>query len=287
MITGTCRVDRLCIALVTTGARPPTTRRLIGPSSRCGEPTPPPVKDAAWPHTAVDRFILAQLEEKGLTPSPPADRRTLIRRRDLRPDRPAADARRKSPPSRPTPRRDAFDTPGRPAAGVAALRRALGPPLARRGPLRRHQGLRLLRGGRFPWAYTYRDYVIRAFNDDLPYDRFILEQLAADQLPLGKDQRPLAALGFLTLGGRFMNNAARHHRRPHRRGEPRPAGLTVGCARCHDHKFDPIPTQRLLLALRRLRQFAEPAVPPLFADRRRTPRSTRASTRNCRCARRS
>src|SRR5205823_12835213 len=58
----------------------------------------------------------------------------------------------------------------------------------------------------FPWAYTYRDYVLRAFNADLPYDRFVTEQLAADRLPLGADKRPLTALGFLTLGGRFMNN---------------------------------------------------------------------------------
>src|SRR5581483_5345695 len=59
---------------------------------------------------------------------------------------------------------------------------------------------------RYPFAYTYRDYVIRAFNEDKPYDRFILEQLAADKLPLGADKRPLAALGFLTLGRRFLNN---------------------------------------------------------------------------------
>ena len=59
---------------------------------------------------------------------------------------------------------------------------------------------------KFPWAYTYRDYVVRAFNEDLPYDRFILEQIAADRLDLNEDHRALAAMGFLTLGGRFMNN---------------------------------------------------------------------------------
>src|SRR5947208_3603009 len=56
----------------------------------------------------------------------------------------------------------------------------------------------------FPWAYTYRDYVVRALNADTPYDRFIIQQVAADRLPLGDDRRPLTALGFLTLGGRFM-----------------------------------------------------------------------------------
>src|SRR4029079_8796829 len=59
---------------------------------------------------------------------------------------------------------------------------------------------------RYPYAYTYRDYVVQAFNDDLPYNRFIVEQIAADQLPESADKRPLAALGYLTLGRRFLNN---------------------------------------------------------------------------------
>src|SRR5205807_5437674 len=96
---------------------------------------------------------------------------------------------------------------------------------------------------RYAYAYTYRDYVIRAFNEDLPFNRFIIEQLAADQLDLGDDKRPLAAMGFLTLGRRFLNN------QPDiiddridvvSRGL---MGLTVSCARCHNHKFDPIPTK--------------------------------------------
>ena len=58
---------------------------------------------------------------------------------------------------------------------------------------------------RYPYAYTYRDYVIRAFNEDLPYDQFLIQQIAADKLPLGDDKRPLAAMGFLTLGNRFNN----------------------------------------------------------------------------------
>ena len=76
----------------------------------------------------------------------------------------------------------------------------------------------------FPFAYTYRDYVIRSFNEDKPYDQFIIEQLAADKLPLGNDKRPLAALGFLTLGRRFLATTAGHHRRPDRRGHPRTDG---------------------------------------------------------------
>src|SRR4029079_196452 len=90
------------------------------------------------------------------------------------------------------------------------------------------------------WAHTYRDYVIRAFNEDKPYDRFLLEQIAADHLDPG-DPKALAALGFLTVGGHFMGNT--HDIIDDRidvvtRGL---MGLTVQCARCHDHKFDPVP----------------------------------------------
>jgi hypothetical protein len=93
----------------------------------------------------------------------------------------------------------------------------------------------------FAFSYTYRDYVINAFNKDLPVDRFILEQIAADQLGTAEDDPSLAALGFLTVGMQFRN----HHDTIDdqidviTRGL---MGLTVTCARCHDHKFDPIPT---------------------------------------------
>ena len=93
-----------------------------------------------------------------------------------------------------------------------------------------------------PFAYTYRDYVIRAFNADTPYDDFIREQLAADKLQLPKDSPKLAAMGLLTLGRLFDNNI--HDVIDDQidvvsRGF---LGLTASCARCHDHKFDPIPT---------------------------------------------
>ncbi len=85
--------------------------------------------------------------------------------------------------------------------------------------------------------------MIRSFNEDKPYDQFIIEQIAADRLPLGDDKRPLAALGFLTVGRRFLND--KNEIIDDRidvvtRGI---MGLTVACARCHDHKFDPIPTE--------------------------------------------
>jgi hypothetical protein len=93
-----------------------------------------------------------------------------------------------------------------------------------------------------PFAYTYRDYVIRAFNDDKPFDQFVREQLAADQMQMDEDSPNLAAMGLLTLGRMFDRN-------PHDVIDDRIdvvtrgfLGLTVSCARCHDHKFDPLPT---------------------------------------------
>jgi hypothetical protein len=93
-----------------------------------------------------------------------------------------------------------------------------------------------------PFAYTYRDYVIRSFNEDKPFDRFIREQLAADQLGLPADSPDLAAMGLLTLGRLFDNN--RHDVIDDQidvvgRGI---LGLSLSCARCHDHKYDPVPT---------------------------------------------
>src|SRR5690606_36541309 len=92
----------------------------------------------------------------------------------------------------------------------------------------------------FAFSHTYRDYVIRAFNEDLPYYEFIRNEIAADQMELGGDNRPLAAMGFLTLGRRFIGNV--HDITDDRidvttRGF---LGMTVSCARCHDHKYDPI-----------------------------------------------
>ena len=93
-----------------------------------------------------------------------------------------------------------------------------------------------------PFAYTYRDYVIRAFNEDKPFDQFVCEQIAADKMDLPVDSPNLAAMGLLTLGRMFDNN-------PHDVIDDRIdvisrgfLGLTASCARCHDHKFDPIPT---------------------------------------------
>ncbi len=119
----------------------------------------------------------------------------------------------------------------------------------------------------FPFSYTYRDYVIQAFNEDRPYDQFIREQIAADQLDLEPNDPRLAALGFLTVGMQFRN---RHDTLDDQidvvtRGL---MGLTVTCARCHDHKFDPIPTRDYYSIYAALTPSSAPAeLPILDGDR--------------------
>jgi hypothetical protein len=206
------------------------------------KPTVPTVKHAGFVLTPIDNFVLVRLESEGMEPSASADRRTLLRRAtfDLTglPPTPEAIA--------------AFMNDRSPCAWDRAIERLLASPqygerwgrhwldVARYADTK---GYVFTEERRFPSAYTYRDYVINAFNNDLPYDRFLLEQLAADRLALGDDKQPLAAMGYLTLGRRFLNN--QQDIIDDRidvvcRGL---MGLTVSCARCHDHKFDPIPTR--------------------------------------------
>ncbi|HET6424583.1 MAG TPA: PSD1 and planctomycete cytochrome C domain-containing protein, partial [Planctomycetaceae bacterium] len=204
-------------------------------------PVVPTVKDAPQARTEIDSFILAALEAKGLKLAPPADRPTLLRRLsfDLHGLPPTyADAQ-------------AFAANDRPDAVERMVDQLLASP--RMGERWSRYWLDIARYAdtkgyvfteepRYPYAYTYRDYVIAAFNEDKPYDQFIKEQLAADQLNLGDDQTDLAAMGFLTLGRRFLNNIndiTDDRIDVVTRGL---MGLTVSCARCHDHKFDPIPT---------------------------------------------
>ncbi len=206
------------------------------------EPPVPAVKNERFVRTPVDNFILAKLEAKGLRPSPEADKRTLIRRAtfDLiglppTPEQVEAFIADKSP--------DAFEKVvdrllASPQYGERWGRHWLD--VARYADTK---GYVFEEDRHYPYSYTYRDYVIRSFNEDLPYDEFLKEQIAADLLPLGDDKRPLAALGYLTLGRRFVNNI--HDIIDDRidvvcRGT---MGLTVSCARCHDHKYDPIPTK--------------------------------------------
>jgi hypothetical protein len=234
------------------------------------KPPLPTIRREDWPRTSVDRFILAALEKQQLTPSPAADRRTLLRRvsYDLI-------------GLPPTPEEIAAfeaDTSSDPYARV--VDRLLASPhygerwgrhwldVARYADTK---GYVFFQEGDYPWAYTYRDYLIRSFNEDLPYDQFLLQQLAADQLPLGKERRPLAALGFITVGGRFMNNVQDildDRIDVVTRGL---LGLTVSCARCHDHKFDPIPTRDYYALYGVFASSVEPEEEPLFTDPPRTP----------------
>ena len=162
----------------------------------------PTVKNRAWVRSPVDAFVLARLEKEGIAPSPAADRRTLIRRAtmDLLGIPPTAAEI------------DAFTADPAPDAFAKVVDRLLASPRygERWG---RHwldvahyadtKGYVFTDDRKYPFAYTYRDYVIAAFNDDLPFDKFLLQQIAADQLDLHDDPGPLAAMGFLTVGRRF------------------------------------------------------------------------------------
>jgi hypothetical protein len=118
---------------------------------------------------------------------------------------------------------------------------------------------------RYPCSYTFRDYVIRSFNEDVPFDLFIKQQLAADLIP-GGDKRSLAALGYLTLGRRFLNNQADiidDRIDVVSRGM---MGLTMACARCHDHKFDPIPAKDYYSMYGVFASSSEPAEKPIIGE---------------------
>lgn len=233
------------------------------------KPPFPSAKNTCWSNSPIDAWILSQLEGKGLRPAPMADRHTLIRRAyfDLI----------GLPPTESE--IEAFASDSSPDAFARLIDRLLSSPqygerwgrywldVARYAD---SKGYVFNQERRFPYSYTYRDYVIRAFNDDLPFDQFILQQLAADRLPLGSDKHPLAAMGFLTVGRRFMNNI--HDIIDDRvdvttRGL---LGLTVTCARCHDHKFDPIPTRDYYSLYGVFASSVEPSLPPVIETPRRT-----------------
>ncbi len=205
-------------------------------------PAVPVVADEqGWIHNPVDAFILEKLRANGLTPSPPVDKRSLMRR--------VSYSLTGLPPSPEEMRRYLSDNSS--TAYADLVERLLASPqygehwarhwldVARYSDTK---GYVYAREERF-WihAWTYRDWVARAFNEDLPYDRFLLLQLAADQVA-DRRQSDLAAMGFLTLGRRFLGverDIVDDRIDVVCRGT---MGLTVACARCHDHKYDPIPT---------------------------------------------
>lgn len=218
----------------------------------------------------VDAFVEAKLRGSGLPPNPPADAATLIRRltMDLH-GLPATAAEVEVFVE--AAKRD------RASAIEKLIERLLASP--RYGERWGRHWLDVARYSdtigyffegerRYPFAYTYRDYVIKAFNDDKPYDQFLIEQIAADRLP-GRDTSKLAALGFLTVGRRFLNNI--HDIIDDRidvvaRGTQ---GLTVSCARCHDHKYDPIPAKDYYSLYGIFENSEEPGELPLIAGANR------------------
>ncbi|MGV3532033.1 MAG: PSD1 and planctomycete cytochrome C domain-containing protein [Chthoniobacteraceae bacterium] len=207
------------------------------------KPEPPPVSSEAWPRNEVDRFTLHAMEKAGVQPAPDADRRTLLRRVTFDliglPPTPAEI--------------ESFEQDSSPDAFARVVERLLASP---------HYGERWGRhwldvvryadtcGNAsdypIPQAYKYRDYVLQAVNDDLPFDQFVREQIAGDLLPAASEperQRRVVATGYLAMARHFAGGD----------GEPHLTledaidntgraflGLTMSCARCHDHKFDPI-----------------------------------------------
>jgi hypothetical protein len=212
--------------------------------------TPPAVRDAAWPKSAIDRFLLAEMETKGLRPVADADPRTLLRRTyfdliGLPPTPEEVESFVKEWAARP---QTALET---------VVDRLLASPQF--GERWGRHWLDVARyaesSGRsvnfaYPYAWRYRDYVIAAFNADKPYDQFIREQLAGDLLPAKDDREKaefLIATGFLAIGPKAHDERNRQQFALDVADEQIDVtfqafqGLTVACARCHDHKFDPIP----------------------------------------------
>ena len=206
----------------------------------------PQVKEADWPKTPIDHFILAKLEAEGLKPVKAADRRALIRRAtfDLTGLPPTPDEV------------NAFVNDPSLNAFATVVDRLLSSP---------HYGERW---GRY-WldvaryaedqahtfavvpntnAYRYRDWVIEAFNADMPFDRFVKLQIAADLIDDSDRVKNLPALGYFGLGPQYYRDNSCGARADADELDDRidtlsrgMLGLTVACARCHDHKFDPIP----------------------------------------------
>jgi len=210
-------------------------------------PAIPSVKQVEWPINDVDRFVLAKLEAKGLSPNPPAEPATLLRRIsvDLIGLPPTYEETEKFVAAWNAAGANRGEIFGKVVDGLLASPR-YGERWARHWlDVARYadtKGYVFLEERRYAYAYAYRDYVVKALNEDLPYDQFIMQQLAADRL-VAKNQAPAsaqAAMGYLTLGRRFLNNT--HDIIDDRidvvsRGL---LGLTVTCARCHDHKYDPV-----------------------------------------------
>lgn len=234
-------------------------------------PETPAVKQAAWPRNPVDAFVLARLEAKGLPPSPEAERRVLIRR--------LAFDLTGLPPS--PAEVEAFVNDRDPKAYEKLVDRYLASP--HYGERWARHWLDVVRFGESngferdlprPTAWPYRDWVVKALNDDMPYDEFVRLQLAGDVMK-PDDPGAITAAGFLVAGAHdTVVPAVERMRMAMQQDELEDTlgtvgqtflGLTVNCARCHDHKFDPISQKdyyRLIATLAGV-QHGERAVKPI------------------------
>ncbi len=226
------------------------------------KPELPPLNELS--KNGIDQFILEALQKRKMTLSPTVNRQQLIRRAtfDLIGLPPTWDEV------------EAFVNDESEQAFEKVVDRLLDSP--QYGPRWGRHWLDIARyadthGGtaigfvKFPFSYTYRDYVIQAFNSDTPYNRFVTEQIAADQMELDENDPALAGLGFLSVGMQYRN--------PHdviddqidvvTRGL---LGLTVACARCHDHKYDAIPTKDYYSLYATLASSHSPELLPLIGE---------------------
>lgn len=224
-------------------------------------PAVPQVRNVGWVRTPIDAFVVARLEQMGLQPVAPADKATLVRRAyyDLL-------------GLPPTPEQvDAFVQDSSPDAWERLIDQLLASP---------HYGEKwgrhwldvvryaetngFERDGPKPFAWRYRDYVIRSFNEDKPYDRFVVEQLAGDEIP-GYNPDAIIATGFYRLGiwddepADPLQALYDHYDDILTTVGQAFLGMTINCARCHEHKADPIPQAdyyRLLAFFREIRPFS-------------------------------
>ncbi len=210
---------------------------------------PPAVKAVSWVKSPIDRFILAKLEQRGLQPARPASKAALLRRVtfDLTGLPPTEEELK------------AFLTDASPRAFARVVDRLLASP--RYGEKWGRHWLDVARYADstgvdedhlYFYGWRYRDYVIEAFNQDLPYDPFVAEQVAGDLLPAEAgaiNRRGIVATGFLALGPKPLAQQDRARMVYDVIDEQIDTtskaflGLTIACARCHDHKFDPISTR--------------------------------------------
>lgn len=204
-------------------------------------PPIPHVSDPTWPQNPIDSFVLSRLEKVGLKPAPPADRSTLLRRIYLDliglPPAPEEQERFLRDPSPLAFERVVDDLLARPQLGERWARHWL-------DTVRYAESNGYERDGAKPSAWRYRDYVIDSFNCDKPYDRFLMEQLAGDELPDSNAEMQIATT-FMRLGTWDDEPADpmvdRYDQLDDVLGTAATAflGVTLRCARCHDHKFEP------------------------------------------------